>query len=199
MGSAYGHTNNVAYFKNQLSPDARDFNSRDTDWHLYQVTVSQLHVGNAWKDSVKVTNNKGASSHDNRKPKRIYFGGNTPDQCQIAEFAIFNRVVPESERLKIEGYLARKWGLMNTMFTAAHPYYTSDPYEPTVTQGGEDAAVTFYWGDDVKQGTTTLNFATGQADNDDLSSTFGSNLSSATNGATVTLSLIHISEPTRPY
>ena len=33
------------------------------------------------------------------------------------------------------------------MFTAAHPYYTEDPFEPTVTQGGEDASVTFYWGD----------------------------------------------------
>jgi hypothetical protein len=60
---------------------------------------------------------------------------------------------PEAERLKIEGYLTRKWGLMSTMFTAAHPYYSSDPYQPTVTQGGEDAAVTFYWGDN--NGSTT--------------------------------------------
>ena len=71
--------------------------------------------------------------------------------------------------MKIEGYLARKVGFMNTMFTAAHPYYSSDPYITTVTQGGEDASVTFYWGDDVKQGTTTLNFATGQNNNNDLS------------------------------
>ena len=62
-------------------------------------------------------------------------------------------MVPETERLKIEGYLARKWGLMNTMFSAAHPYYTSDPYQPTVTQGGENAAITFYWGDN--NGSTT--------------------------------------------
>ena len=37
-------------------------------------------------------------------------------------------VVPETERLKIEGYLARKWGLMSTMFTASHPYYPTDPF-----------------------------------------------------------------------
>ena len=74
-------------------------------------------------------------------------------QCQIAEFIAINRVVPETERLKIEGYLARKWGLMSTMFTASHPYYSTDPYQPTITQGGENATVTFYWGDN--NGSTT--------------------------------------------
>ena len=58
-----------------------------------------------------------------------------------------NRVVSETERIKIQGYLARKWGLMSTMFSGSHPYYSTDPYQPTVTQGGEDATVTFYWGD----------------------------------------------------
>ena len=68
-------------------------------------------------------------------------------QCQIAEFIVVNRVVSETERIKIQGYLARKWGLMSTMFSGSHPYYSTDPYQPTVTQGGEDATVTFYWGD----------------------------------------------------
>ena len=68
-------------------------------------------------------------------------------QCQIAEFIAINRVVPETERLKIEGYLAQKWGLMSTMFTASHPYFSTDPFQPTITQGGEDATVTFYWGE----------------------------------------------------
>ena len=36
---------------------------------------------------------------------------------------------------------------MSTMFSGSHPYYSTDPYQPTVTQGGEDATVTFYWGD----------------------------------------------------
>jgi len=153
MGPAYGHTKNVAYFNGQVSPNARDFDSRNTDWHLYQVTVSDTFKANAWYDETKVTSDKTISNHANRKPTRLYFGGNTSDYCQIAEFFILNRVVPETERLKMEGYLARKWGLMNTMFSAAHPYYSSDPYQPTVTQGGEDAAVTFYWGDN--NGSTT--------------------------------------------
>ena len=49
MGPAYGHTKNVAYFNGQVSPNSRDFDSRDTDWHLYQVTVSDLHIANAWR------------------------------------------------------------------------------------------------------------------------------------------------------
>ena len=114
MGPAYGHTMNVAHFYSQVSPNARDFNSRDTDWHLYQATVSNEYSANAWRDSVKLTENKTISNDSNRKPKRLYFGGNTSDQCQIAEFFIFNRVVPETERLKIEGYLARKWGLFDS-------------------------------------------------------------------------------------
>ena len=53
MGPAYGHTKNVAYFNGQVSPNSRDFDSRDTDWHLYQVTVSDLHVANAWRDQLQ--------------------------------------------------------------------------------------------------------------------------------------------------
>ena len=105
-----------------------------------------------------MTNGTGANDGANRKPGQISFGGDnrgnhTRSKCRIAEFIVINRVVPEAERLKIEGYLTRKWGFMSTMFTAAHPYYSSDPYQPTVTQGGEDAAVTFYWGDN--NGSTT--------------------------------------------
>ena len=84
---------NVAHFYSQVSPNARDFNSRDTDWHLYQATVSNEYSANAWRDSVKLTENKTISNDSNNKPKELYFGGDTSDQCQIAEFFIFNRVV----------------------------------------------------------------------------------------------------------
>ena len=63
--------------------------------------------------------------------------------CQIAEFIAINRVVPETERLKIEGYLARKWGLMHDHVHRFPSYFSSSPFEPTITQGGEDATVTF--------------------------------------------------------
>jgi hypothetical protein len=86
MGPAFGHTKNVAYFNGQVSPNARDFDSRNTDWHLYQVTVSDTFKANAWYDETKVTSDKTISNHANRKPTRLYFGGNTSDYCQIAEF-----------------------------------------------------------------------------------------------------------------
>ena len=62
----------------------------------------------------------------------------------MAEFIVLNRVVSEDERSKDRRLLSfRKWGIDgHSMFSAAHPYYSTDPYQPTVTQGGEDAAVT---------------------------------------------------------
>ena len=69
-------------------------------------------------------------------------------QCQIAEFIAINRVVSEPERLKIEGYLARKWGLMGLpCLRHLIPIFRLIRFQPTVTQGGENATVTFYWGD----------------------------------------------------
>ncbi|WP_407680167.1 LamG-like jellyroll fold domain-containing protein, partial [Candidatus Chordibacter forsetii] len=160
FGVRYGHIKNVAYFNGWLYPQSQDTDSQDTsNFHIYQATLSDTDVGNVWLDGVKVmTDGTGANDGTSRKPGQISFGGDnrgnhTRSKSRIAEFFILNRVVPETERLKIEGYLARKWGLMNTMFSAAHPYYTSDPYQPTVTQGGENAAITFYWGDN--NGSTT--------------------------------------------
>jgi hypothetical protein len=196
FGAKQGHTKNVAWFNGWLYPQSQDADSADTtNFHLYQATLTDTDSGNVWLDGQKVmTDGTGANDGTNRKPGQISFGGDnrgnhTRSKCRIAEFIVLNRVVSEAERLKIEGYLTRKWGMMNTMFSAAHPYYSSDPYQPTVTQGGEDAAVTFYWGDNnasTTPGTTSLNFATGQGKNDDLSNSFGSNLSSSTSGATVT-------------
>ena len=88
--------------------------------------------------------------------------------CQIAECIAITRVVPETERLKIEGYLAQKWGLMSTMFTASHPYFSTDPYQPTITQGGEDATVTFYWGE-----TNGSNVASNWTNSQQVSGTHG--------------------------
>ena len=159
FGALANHTRNVASFNGNLWPTSADTGSNDTNWHLIQATLNDIDKGDVWLDNQKVlTAGTGADDGTNRKPTLLNFAmkGNTHSyraKVQIADFFIINRVVPESERLKIEGHLARKWGLMGTMFSAAHPYYSSDPYQPTITQGGEDAAVTFYWGDN--NGSTT--------------------------------------------
>ena len=129
--TSMGHIQNVAYFGNSwLYPSSADSNSRDTtNFHLYQATLDDQDNGNVWLDQNKVrSNGSGANNGSDRKPGRIGFGGyddgsHSRTICEIAEFIVLNRVVSEDERLKIEGYLARKWGLMSTLFTAAHPYY----------------------------------------------------------------------------
>ena len=99
-----------------------------------------------------MTSTDSTGSHNNNwRPKRMQFGGyrngSENSQCQIAEFITINRVITEEERLKIEGYLAQKWGLADNMLPLNHPYRTDDPFRPMVTVGGEDATVTFYWGE----------------------------------------------------
>ena len=126
----------------------------NNDWHIYEVTHTNTDRGNYWLDAVKVgTDTTGSGDGDNWRPKRIRFGGyqeggSEESQCQIAEFLTFNRVLSEEERLKVEGYLGQKWGLHATMFANNHPYVSVDPFHPLITQGGEQASVTFYWGDD---------------------------------------------------
>jgi hypothetical protein len=44
----------------------------------------------------------------------------------IAEIVIFNQAIPQSERQRVEGYLAWKWGLVNNL-PAAHPYKKISP------------------------------------------------------------------------
>ena len=105
-------------FNGWLYPQSQDTDSQDTsNFHIYQATLSDTDVGNVWLDGVKVmTDGTGANDGTNRKPAQISFGGDnrgnhTRSKSRIAEFFILNRVVPEAERLKIEGYLARKVGL----------------------------------------------------------------------------------------
>jgi hypothetical protein len=151
--------NRVAHFNGWVHALDNSVAINNTDWHLYEVTISDQDRANTWLDgSVMSVNNAGADSNNNRyRPKRIQFSGwkrasngdqnNGQSQCQIAEFIFINRVIPETERVRIQGYLARKWGLMDTYFSASHPHYANDPYQPTVDLGGSDANVTFYWGD----------------------------------------------------
>ena len=54
------------------------------------------------------------------------------------------------------------------MFTASHPYFSTDPFQPTITQGGEDATVTFYWGE-----TNGSNVASNWTNSQQVSGTHG--------------------------
>ena len=43
--------------------------------------------------------------------------------CEIAEIMIFDRQISDSERMKLEGSLAHKWGIESDILEASHPYY----------------------------------------------------------------------------
>ena len=47
-------------------------------------------------------------------------------KCEVAEFITYNKVLTETERLKVEGYLAQRWGLTD-LLASSHPYKSTDP------------------------------------------------------------------------
>ena len=93
------------------------------------------------------------SSNNAFVPKQLSFGAQTntafSSQCQVAEFIIYHGQLGDSSRQKVEGYLARKYGLTGSL-PSAHPWKNSTygPFDLPTNVGGQDATITFYWGDD---------------------------------------------------
>jgi hypothetical protein len=52
-----------------------------------------------------------------------------PSGCQISEVLMFNSTLSTTDRQKLEGYLAWKWGVVASL-PAGHPYKNSLPYFP---------------------------------------------------------------------
>jgi len=52
--------------------------------------------------------------------------GGGPPNANVSEFLIYNTVLNTTQRQKIEGYLAWKWGLQSTL-PAGHPFKTAAP------------------------------------------------------------------------
>jgi len=50
-----------------------------------------------------------------------------PSGCQLFEVLMFNSTLSTSDRQKLEGYFAWKWGTFSTL-PAGHPYKNSPPY-----------------------------------------------------------------------
>ena len=128
--------NRVGHLNGWVHPIDNSYTDDNNDWHIYQLTIDNQDRANAWFDATQVSSQHRGAHDTNYRPKLMQFSGwdgkrnnnRERSQCQIAEFIAINRVVPETERLKIEGYLAQKWGLMSTMFTASHPYFSTDPF-----------------------------------------------------------------------
>lgn len=93
--------------------------------------MNDTDQGNTWFDGTKVTTNGSGASNTAYQPKRIQFGGyyssSEFSKCQVAEFLVYDRVLEEEERMRVESYLAHKWG-HEAWLDDDHPYKTSSPF-----------------------------------------------------------------------
>jgi len=102
-----------------------------TSYVLVDVNKSNLietpyYNGSILGTSITVSNTTIANTSN-----VIYLGlgeGNTLGHNNIGEIIIYNQNILDSQRQQVEGYLAWKWGLQNSLPTS-HPFY-NDPYLP---------------------------------------------------------------------
>ena len=84
-------------------------------------------------------------------PQRLEFGAYNDNYensvCQVAEFIMYEGMLSPDDRRRVEGHLAQKYGLTAGL-PADHPWKTGNPFDLVESVGGENVAVTFYWGDD---------------------------------------------------
>ena len=106
----------------------------DSDWHIHVGKIGPKGgdpAASFWMDGdLLVLNNKG-SHNTNFAPGHLQLGGwktnSEMSACEIAEIMIFDRQISDSERMKIEGSLAHKWGVETSVLEASHPYFAYSP------------------------------------------------------------------------
>ena len=104
------------------------------DWHIYSVSHEPAisHNNNVaplcsfWFDGALRVSNSGASSDTAAAPSDIAFGGyglanQESSTCEVAEFIMVGGEISDSDRQKLEGYIAHKWGLSDNL-PSTHPY-----------------------------------------------------------------------------
>ncbi|MFP6899546.1 MAG: hypothetical protein VCA36_01300, partial [Opitutales bacterium] len=105
----------------------------DTSWHIHVADIDNAGDPNAntWFDGTQLAFNNRSSNNTNYKPDQIQLGGwratNEFSKGEVAELLVFNRVLTNDERLKLEGHLAHKWALADIL-PASHTWKTFDPY-----------------------------------------------------------------------
>ncbi|MBT4225773.1 MAG: DUF2341 domain-containing protein, partial [Opitutae bacterium] len=107
----------------------------DTAWHMHIGDIGPRGVGdpeaNLWVDGQHVTVKSRGSNNNNTYPTDFQMGGyrgnNEYSKCEVSEVLMFSRVLPESDRHVVEGYLAHKYQKAGTL-AASHPYKNEPPY-----------------------------------------------------------------------
>ena len=107
-------------------------------WNLYETVVGSSAV-TQYQYGTVVTANTGlsitATTSDNfTVGSYSYFGGSQQQFYwgSMAELLIFNVELSTTDRQKIEGYLAWKWGKQASL-SPSHPYYSAAPTSSTST------------------------------------------------------------------
>ena len=104
------------------------------DWHIYSVSHEPAisHNNNVaplcsfWFDGALRVSDSGASSDTAAAPSDIAFGGyglanQESSTCEVAEFIMVGGEISDSDRQKLEGNMAHKWGL-SAILPNTHPY-----------------------------------------------------------------------------
>jgi hypothetical protein len=98
--------------------------SADTNWNLHAATMNSSDQANTWTNFVQTTTNGNGAHNSNYAPSKLSFGAYDtlvqPSKGEIRELLVFDTVISTSDRQKLEGYLAHKWGLTDQM-PSGHP------------------------------------------------------------------------------
>ena len=91
----------------------------DHNWHLHILSSSDGDEVNFWVDFSKVSDNSNAGHNLINYPGQISLGAwknfEEPSTGEIAEFLLFDSILSENNREKMEGYLATKWNLTHLL------------------------------------------------------------------------------------
>ena len=117
----YSNRVNSFYFEGWIN----NTGTYDAAWHLHAATMNAEDQANCWVDLNQVATNHSGARNWGYNPSKINLGASYNNsqysKGEVAELLAFNSVLSTSDREKIEGYLAHKWGL-SSMLPNAHPY-----------------------------------------------------------------------------
>ena len=140
----------------------------DSDWHLHVGVIDKQNNPKAsmWRNGENLVTDSRGSGNNNFDPGQLQFGGYSTNRemsaCEIAEVIIFDRIVNDSERNQLEGYLAHKWNLSEQLLPTSHPHSEQSPFggvttvNALVTNGGDRPVVKIFWGDESIEENSTI-------------------------------------------
>jgi hypothetical protein len=94
-----------------------------------RATFSDSGQQGVWLNGTEVSKTFYCPSESSGNFYPFYVGGGVLGECpayELAESMIFQYLLTDAERQRIEGYLAWKWGLRHPL-PANHPYKNASP------------------------------------------------------------------------